>query len=41
MGTLAVTAWAEVGVRERADRSIANIVAAGVGLRVPLVAAGY
>jgi hypothetical protein len=39
-GTVALEAWAELGVRERADRSLATVVAAGLGLRLPLVVAG-
>jgi len=37
LGALAISGWAEVGVRERADRSIATIAAAGLGVRIPLV----
>ncbi len=39
LGTVALAAWMEVGVRERPDRSLARIASAGLGLRVPLMAA--
>lgn len=38
-GTVALTAWAELGVRERADQTLSSVVAAGLGVRLPLVAA--
>ncbi len=41
LGTVALTGWAELGARERPDRSIATIVAAGVGVRLPLVAVSH
>ena len=38
-GTFAVIGWAELGVRERPDGGVANLVAAGVGIRLPLLIA--
>lgn len=38
LGTVAVAVWAELGVRERADRSLASTAAAGIGVRLPFVA---
>ncbi len=38
MGTVALAVWAEVGVREQADRSVASFAGAGLGIRLPLVA---
>lgn len=38
MGAVALSAWMEVGVRERPDRSLARVASAGIGLRLPLVA---
>jgi hypothetical protein len=37
IGTFAISAWAEVGARERPDRSVGQVVAVGVGIRLPLV----
>jgi len=38
MGTVALAVWAEVGVREQSDRSVASFAGAGLGIRLPLVA---
>lgn len=40
MGTVALTAWMELGARERPDRGLGRVVSAGLGLRMPLVAVG-
>jgi hypothetical protein len=37
VGTFAVTAWAELGLRERGDGSLSSVVAAGLGLRLPFM----
>lgn len=39
LGTVALAAWAEVGARERPQGGAAAIVAAGLGVRLPLVIA--
>ncbi|MCL4227928.1 MAG: hypothetical protein KJZ91_25970 [Myxococcales bacterium] len=39
MGTLALSAWAETGLREQPHREVASFVAAGLGLRLPFVVA--
>lgn len=39
IGSVALELWAEIGVRERVDRSLASGVASGIGLRMPLVVA--
>lgn len=39
LGAIALAGWAELGVRERPDRSVATVIAAGVGFRLPLVVA--
>lgn len=39
LGTVAVSAWAEAGVREQ-PRGVASFVAAGLGMRIPLIIAG-
>lgn len=39
IGTIALSAWMEVGARERPDRSLARVASAGIGLRLPLVVA--
>lgn len=36
-GTLAISAWAELGVRERPDRSLASTAATGLGVRLPMI----
>jgi len=38
MGTVALGLWAEVGIREQADRSVASFAAAGLGIRLPMIA---
>jgi hypothetical protein len=40
IGSLAIEAWAELGVRERSDRSLATVMAGGLGVRLPLLAVG-
>ncbi len=40
-GTVALSAWAESGVREQPNGGAATFVAAGMGMRVPLLIAGH
>ncbi|MBK9036700.1 MAG: hypothetical protein IPL61_36525 [Myxococcales bacterium] len=39
VGTLAIAAWAEIGMRERVGGGLGSVVAGGLGVRLPLVAA--
>lgn len=41
MGTVALSAWAELGVRERSDRSVSSFAGAGLGVRLPMVLASH
>ncbi len=36
LGAFALTAWVELGIRERPDRSLARTAAAGLGVRLPM-----
>ena len=38
LGAFALTVWAELGVRERPDRSLAQTAAIGLGVRLPMFA---
>jgi hypothetical protein len=40
IGTVAVSAWAETGLREQVRGGAASFVAAGLGMRLPLIVAG-
>ncbi len=39
IGAVALSAWMELGARERPDRSLARVASAGIGIRLPLIAA--
>ena len=41
LGTVALSAWAETGLREQPDGGTASFVAAGLGMRLPLIVAGH
>lgn len=40
LGTVALSAWAEAGVREQLRGGAASFVASGLGMRIPLMVAG-